>query len=72
MYVCVCVCVCICMNVCVYIYICVLCCLQEAAVLDIGLAPEYSADYPVMFNIILWFAIVFTFSLLAISSKFNS
>jgi len=56
------------MYVCIY----VLCCLQDVLEEDINLAPVYSADYPVMFNIILWFGIVFTFSLLAISSEFNS
>ena len=56
------------MYVCIY----VLCCLQEVQDADINLAPEYSPDYPVMFNIILWFGIVFTFSLLAISCEFNS
>ncbi|PNF23280.1 Renin receptor [Cryptotermes secundus] len=34
---------------------------------DMNLAPEYSAEYPVIFNIMLWFSIAFTFSLLAIS-----
>ncbi|KAJ4444769.1 hypothetical protein ANN_06566 [Periplaneta americana] len=34
---------------------------------DLNLAPEYSPDYPVIFNIILWFGIAFVFSLLAIS-----
>ena len=56
------------MNVCIY----VLCCLQMVSQADINLAPQYSPDYPVIFNIILWFGIVFTFSLLAISSEFNS
>lgn len=35
--------------------------------LDLNLAPEYSQDYPVIFNIILWFGVAFVFSLLAIS-----
>jgi renin receptor len=33
----------------------------------LNLAPIYSPDYPVIFNIILWFSIVLVFSLLAIS-----
>ncbi|KDR20235.1 renin receptor [Zootermopsis nevadensis] len=35
--------------------------------IDLNLAPEYSPDYPVIFNIFLWFGVAFTFSLLAIS-----
>lgn len=35
--------------------------------MNLNLAKAYSADYPVMFNIILWFGVVLTFSLLAIS-----
>lgn len=31
-----------------------------------NLAKEYSTDYPAIFNIILWFGVVFVFSLLAI------
>ncbi|PSN44884.1 hypothetical protein C0J52_06190 [Blattella germanica] len=34
---------------------------------DLNLAPEYSADYPVIFNIMLWFGVAFVFSLIAIS-----
>ncbi|XP_037030067.1 ATPase H(+)-transporting accessory protein 2 [Bradysia coprophila] len=33
----------------------------------LNLALSYSEDYPVIFNIILWFSVVLTFSLLAIS-----
>jgi len=33
----------------------------------LNLAGSYSDDYPVIFNIILWFSVVLTFSLLAIS-----
>ena len=58
----------VCMNLCIY----VLCCLQEDHQTDINLATVYSPDYPVIFNIILWFGIVFAFSLLAISSEFYS
>jgi renin receptor len=32
-----------------------------------NLAPEYSPENPVIFNIKLWFGVAFTFSLLAIS-----
>lgn len=32
-----------------------------------NLAESYGKDYPVMFNIIFWFSIIFLFSLLAIS-----
>ena len=32
-----------------------------------NLAVSYGKDYPVMFNIIFWFTIIFLFSLLAIS-----
>jgi len=35
--------------------------------LDINLAPVYSSNYPVIFNILLWFGVVFAFALLAIS-----
>jgi renin receptor len=34
---------------------------------SLNLALSYSDDYPVIFNIILWFSVVLTFSLLAIS-----
>lgn len=34
---------------------------------DLNLAKSYSQDYPVIFNIILWFGIAMVFSLLAIS-----
>jgi renin receptor len=34
---------------------------------NLNLALSYSDDYPVIFNIILWFSVVLTFSLLAIS-----
>lgn len=51
---------------------CILCCLQEDQQADINLAPVYSPEYPVIFNIILWFGVVFAFSLLAISCEFNS
>jgi renin receptor len=34
---------------------------------DINLALDYNSDYPVIFNIILWFGVVMVFSLLAIS-----
>ncbi|KAJ9588320.1 hypothetical protein L9F63_018318 [Diploptera punctata] len=34
---------------------------------ELNLAPEYSDDYPVIFNIMLWFGVSFVFSLLAIS-----
>ncbi|KAG4067977.1 hypothetical protein HA402_010663 [Bradysia odoriphaga] len=34
---------------------------------SLNLALSYSEDYPVIFNIILWFSVVLTFSLLAIS-----
>lgn len=34
---------------------------------DLNLAKTYSEDYPVIFNIILWFGVVLAFSLLAIS-----
>jgi len=34
---------------------------------NLNLAQSYSEDYPVIFNIILWFSVVLTFSLLAIS-----
>lgn len=33
----------------------------------LNLAPTYSPNYPVMFNIMLWFGVIFAFSLLAIS-----
>lgn len=33
----------------------------------LNLAKSYSADYPVIFNIILWFGVAMVFSLLAIS-----
>ena len=33
---------------------------------DINLAKQYGEDYPVIFNIILWFGIIMLFSLLAI------
>jgi hypothetical protein len=45
--------------------------LQEDQQADINLAPEYSPDYPVIFNIMLWFSIAFTFSLLAISCEYS-
>jgi hypothetical protein len=45
--------------------------LQEDQQADINLAPEYSPDYPVIFNIMLWFSIAFTFSLLAISCELS-
>lgn len=32
-----------------------------------NLAEDYNEDYPVVFNIILWFGVIFVFSLLAIS-----
>jgi len=32
-----------------------------------NLAESYSEDYPVIFNIMLWFGVVFVFSLLAIT-----
>lgn len=34
---------------------------------SLNLALSYSDDYPVIFNIILWFSVVLAFSLLAIS-----
>lgn len=34
---------------------------------NLNLAPAYSENYPVIFNIILWFGVVLAFSLLAIS-----
>lgn len=34
---------------------------------DLNLAKTYTDDYPVIFNIILWFGVVLAFSLLAIS-----
>jgi renin receptor len=46
--------------------------MQEDQQTDLNLAPEYSPDYPVIFNIILWFGVVFTFSLLAISCELNT
>jgi hypothetical protein len=48
------------------------CCvfLQENQQADMNLAPEYSPEYPVIFNIMLWFSIAFTFSLLAISCEY--
>ncbi|CAG5088738.1 Similar to ATP6AP2: ATPase H()-transporting accessory protein 2 (Drosophila melanogaster) [Cotesia congregata] len=33
---------------------------------DVNLAKKYSANYPVIFNIFLWFSIIFVFSLIAI------
>lgn len=42
---------------------CVFFVLQE----DWNLALDYNEDYPVIFNIILWFGVVMVFSLLAIS-----
>jgi hypothetical protein len=60
----------VCMSI--YIYIYMLCCLQEDQQVDINLAPVYSSNYPVIFNIFLWFGVVFAFSLLAISSEFYS
>lgn len=35
--------------------------------IDYNLAPIYDPNYPVMFNIILWFSIILIFTLLAIS-----
>jgi len=32
-----------------------------------NLATKYNSNYPVIFNIILWFSVVLVFSLLAIS-----
>ncbi|ETN67085.1 hypothetical protein AND_001117 [Anopheles darlingi] len=41
---------------------------QEQAVEDdINLAKRYNSNYPVIFNIILWFSVVLAFSLIAIS-----
>ena len=60
----------VCMYECMSVYI--LCCLQEDQQLDINLAPVYSSNYPVIFNILLWFGVVFAFALLAISSEFYS
>lgn len=34
---------------------------------DLNLAESYSEDYPVIFNIILWFGVLIVFSMLAIS-----
>lgn len=39
----------------------------EVEQVDINLAPVYSSNYPVIFNILLWFGVVFAFALLAIS-----
>ena len=33
----------------------------------LNLAPIYTANYPVIFNIILWFSVILAFSLIAIS-----
>lgn len=33
----------------------------------LNLAQSYSEDYPVIFNIILWFGVLIVFSMLAIS-----
>lgn len=35
--------------------------------LNINLSKNYGADYPVIFNILLWFMIAFTFSILAVA-----
>uniref|UniRef100_A0A8D8UG10 Renin receptor n=1 Tax=Cacopsylla melanoneura TaxID=428564 RepID=A0A8D8UG10_9HEMI len=35
--------------------------------LNLGAGEEYDADFPIIFNILLWFAIAFIFTLLAIS-----
>ncbi|XP_022919579.2 ATPase H(+)-transporting accessory protein 2 [Onthophagus taurus] len=40
---------------------------RDATPSDLNLAKTYSDDYPVIFNIILWFCVVFFFALLAIS-----
>ncbi|KAJ9577991.1 hypothetical protein L9F63_025148 [Diploptera punctata] len=40
---------------------------ETASTAELNLAPEYSDDYPVIFNIMLWFGVSFVFSLLAIS-----
>ncbi|GJQ82094.1 hypothetical protein Trydic_g6966 [Trypoxylus dichotomus] len=40
---------------------------RETTFNDINLAEVYSDDYPVIFNIILWFGVAFVFSLLAIT-----
>ncbi|CAO1433769.1 unnamed protein product [Diamesa serratosioi] len=40
---------------------------RQAEVNTYNLAVSYGKDYPVMFNIIFWFTIIFLFSLLAIS-----
>jgi Renin receptor-like protein. len=40
---------------------------QNAA---LNLGEEYDEDYPVIFNILLWSAIAFIFTLIAISCKF--
>ncbi|XP_065171042.1 ATPase H(+)-transporting accessory protein 2 [Atheta coriaria] len=38
----------------------------EDELADLNLAPNYTSDYPVIFNIILWFGVAMFFSLLAI------
>jgi hypothetical protein len=38
---------------------------------DLNLAKAYDKNYPVIFNIFLFFGIGFVFALLAISSKYN-
>ncbi|XP_066994430.1 ATPase H(+)-transporting accessory protein 2 [Anabrus simplex] len=34
---------------------------------DLNLSKDYGPDYPVIFNILLWFMVAFTFSILAVS-----
>jgi renin receptor len=43
-----------------------------AGVPDLNLALEYSSEYPVIFNMILWFVVAFTFTLLAVSCALNT
>lgn len=37
----------------------------------LNLGQEFDEDFPVVFNILLWFAIAFIFTLLAISREFD-
>lgn len=39
----------------------------QAADNGLNLAPTYSEEYPVIFNIILWFGVLIVFTMLAIS-----
>lgn len=39
---------------------------------DLNLAGSYSEDYPVIFNIILWFGVLMVFSTLAITYAIGS